>query len=177
MTRANTSPELSQLLTIVLTVVVVTVLYVAKSVVVPLALAVLFTFLLVPLVTWLERIRLPRILAILIVILATGAILGSVGWTVFRQLVQVTDDLPTYTSNINDKIDTIYRSKATSFTRAQEEMERLGQKISILQSAPPTLDGVVPQKHWVRPRIDLFPFRKWDRKMAGWTYFTASLGT
>jgi predicted PurR-regulated permease PerM len=119
---------------VVLAVVAITVIYVAKAVVVPLALAVLFTFLLAPLVTLLERIRLPRVLAIVIVVSAAGGLLGTIGWTVFQQLVTVTDHLPAYTSNINDKIDTLHRSQQTSFMRAQMEAERLGQKLTALQS-------------------------------------------
>ena len=134
MKRSSTSRELSHLLTVVLAVVAITVIYVAKAVVVPLALAVLFTFLLAPLVTLLERIRLPRVLAIVIVVSAAGGLLGTIGWTVFQQLVTVTDHLPAYTSNINDKIDTLHRSQQTSFMRAQMEAERLGQKLTALQS-------------------------------------------
>jgi predicted PurR-regulated permease PerM len=119
---------------VVLAVVTIAVLYIAKSVVVPLALAVLFTFLLAPLVTLMERIRLPRVLAIVIVISAAGGLVGTVGWTVFRELVEVTDHLPAYTSNINDKIDTLHRSQKTSFMRAQQEVERLGRKLTVAQS-------------------------------------------
>ena len=113
---------------------IVAVLYLAKSVVVPLALAILFTFLLAPLVTLLERIRLPRILAILFVILASGSIVGSIGWIVFRQLVEVTDHLPAYTSNINDKVEALHRSSATSFMRTQKEMERLTRQVGVLNT-------------------------------------------
>ncbi|HET9088331.1 MAG TPA: AI-2E family transporter [Acidobacteriaceae bacterium] len=145
MKRSSTSRELAHLLTVVLAVVTITVLYVAKAVIVPLALAVLFTFLLAPLVTLLERIRLPRVLAIVLVICAAGGLLGTIAWTMFRQLIQVTDHLPAYTSNIDDKMDTLHREKETSFTRAQIEVERLGRKINLLQadattgrSHPPT---------------------------------------
>src|ERR1700734_912629 len=83
MIRSNSSRTLSQLLAVVVTVVLITVLYLAKT--------VILTFVLAPVVTWLERARLPRPMAIAAVMLAAGAILGSAGWTVFMQLVQVTD--------------------------------------------------------------------------------------
>ncbi len=134
MARSGTSRELSQLLALVLAVVAITVLYLAKTVVVPLALAVLFTFLLAPVVTKLERIRLPRILAILLVVFASGAAVGSIGWTVFKQLVAVANDIPSYTANINDKVATLHSSNVTSFTRAQKEMERLSKQIGALRA-------------------------------------------
>jgi predicted PurR-regulated permease PerM len=96
MIRSNSSRILSQLLAVVVTVVLITVLYLAKTVILPLALAMLLTFVLAPVVTWLERVRLPRVVAIAAVMLAAGAILGSAGWTVFKQLVQVTDAIPSY---------------------------------------------------------------------------------
>ena len=60
MSRSRKSDELSQLLTLIFSLVTIAVLYLAKTVVMPLALAVLFSFLFSPLVTLLERIHLPR---------------------------------------------------------------------------------------------------------------------
>ena len=96
MSRINglaASRALSRLLAVIVTVVVITTLYLAKTVILPLALALLLSFVLAPLVTGLERLRLPRIVAIPIVILVAGAVLGVVGWTVLVQLVEVTDAL------------------------------------------------------------------------------------
>ncbi len=132
MTRSNSSRVLSQLLAVVVTVLLVTVLYLAKTVVLPLALAMLLTFVLAPLVTCLERIRIPRIVAIPAVLLAAGAVLGSAGWTVFMQLVEVTEALPAYTTNIQDKIQSVQQSKTTNFTRARGELDNLSKQISDL---------------------------------------------
>jgi predicted PurR-regulated permease PerM len=134
MTRTSSSRVLSQLLAVIVTVVVVTLLYLAKTVILPLALAILLTFVLAPLVTSLERIRLPRLVAIPIVILAAGAVLGAAGWTAFMQLVEVTDDLPAYTTNIQNKIQSFHQSKTTSFARAQEELNTLSEQISDLSA-------------------------------------------
>ena len=132
MVRSNSSRVLSQLLAVVVTVVLITVLYLAKTVVLPLALAMLLTFVLAPLVTGLERIRIPRIVAIPVILLAAGVVLGSAGWTVFMQLVEVTDALPAYTTNIQDKIQSFQQSKTTNFTRAQRELDNLSKEISDL---------------------------------------------
>ena len=132
MIRSNSSRALSQLLAVLVTVVLITVLYLAKTVILPLALAMLLTFVLAPVVTCLERIRLPRGVAIPVVLLAAGAILGSIGWTVFVQLVEVTNALPAYTTNIQDKIQSFQQSKTGGFTRAQKELDNLSQQISDL---------------------------------------------
>jgi predicted PurR-regulated permease PerM len=132
MIRSNSSRVLSQLLAVVVTVVLITVLYLAKTVVLPLALAMLLTFVLAPLITGLERIRIPRIVAIPVVLLAAGLVLGSAGWTVFMQLVEVTEALPSYTTNIQDKIQSFQESKTTNFTRAHREVDNLSKQISDL---------------------------------------------
>jgi predicted PurR-regulated permease PerM len=132
MTRTNTSRVLSQLLAVTLAVVVIAALYLAKTVIFPFALALLFTFVLGPPVALLERIRFPRIMAVLCVILAAGAILGTIGWTVFTQLIEVTEDLPAYALNVNNKIESFRQSKTTRFTHAQEELNRLSQQIEAL---------------------------------------------
>jgi predicted PurR-regulated permease PerM len=134
MTRTNTSRVLSQLLAVTLAVVVIAALYLAKTVILPFALALLFTFVLGPPVTWLERIRIPRIMAVLCVILAAVAILGTIGWTVFTQLIEVTEDLPAYALNVNNKIESFRPSKTTRFTHAQEALNRLSQQIEALSA-------------------------------------------
>jgi predicted PurR-regulated permease PerM len=122
------------LLAVIVTVVLITTLYLAKTVVLPLALALLLSFVLAPLVTGLERIRVPRIVAIPIVLLTTGAVLGTVGWTVLVQLVEVTDALPAYTNNIHDKLQSFHKSKTTSFVRAQKELDNLSKQLNDLSS-------------------------------------------
>jgi predicted PurR-regulated permease PerM len=131
--RSNSSRQLSYLLALFVAVIAIAVLYLAKTVVVPLALAILFTFLLAPLVTLLERIRLPRVLAILLVISTFACALGWIGWTVGKQLVEVTAHLPAYRMNIADKLATFHKSstKDTSFNRAEKEIQHLGEQLGV----------------------------------------------
>jgi predicted PurR-regulated permease PerM len=132
MSRSEKSRELTQIVVLIFSLAAIAVLYLAKTVVVPLALAILFSFLLSPLVNLLERIRLPRVLAIIVVILAAGIAVGTIGWTVFNQLVSVTDHMADFTYNINRKLETLKPTKSTSFSRAEEELDRLGQQLSTL---------------------------------------------
>jgi predicted PurR-regulated permease PerM len=72
--------------------------------------------------------------AIPIVLLTTGAVLGVVGWTVLVQLVEVTDALPAYTNNIHDKLQSFHRSKTTGLVRAQKELDNLSKQLTDLSS-------------------------------------------
>lgn len=132
MSRSEKSRELSELLILTFSLTAIAVIYLAKTAVVPLALAILFSFLLSPLVTLLERVRLPRVVAIMVVILAAGIAVGTMGWTVFNQLVSVTDHMADFTYNINRKLQTLQPTKSTNFSRAQEELDRLAQQIGNL---------------------------------------------
>ncbi|MGC1871386.1 MAG: AI-2E family transporter [Acidobacteriaceae bacterium] len=132
MSRSPKSRELTYLFILIFSLAAIAVLYLAKTVVVPLALAILFSFLLSPLVTLLERIHLPRLLAVIVVILAAAIAVGTIGWTVFNQLVSVTDHMADFTYNINRKLETLKPTKSTSFSRAEQEVDRLGQEISTL---------------------------------------------
>ncbi len=79
----------SPLFILVAMITAITALYVAKSILLPLALAILLSFLFTPLVDRLERWRMPRVPAVLGVVAISFAILGSVAWVVTNQLVQL----------------------------------------------------------------------------------------
>src|ERR1700757_5035450 len=89
MNGSGTARILSRLWLLVIAVVAITVLYLAKVLFLPLAFAILFAFLLAPVVTLLERMRLPRALAAIVVILSFAALLGMAAWMLFTQLVAV----------------------------------------------------------------------------------------
>jgi predicted PurR-regulated permease PerM len=83
--------------------IVVAMLYFAQSVLIPLALAMLFAFLLAPLVTRAERWGLHRVAATLIVVLVGLTFVASLGWTLERQFADVASRLPEYRQSIQDK--------------------------------------------------------------------------
>lgn len=84
-------------------VLVILVLYWAQAILVPIALAVLLTFVLTPPVTWLER-WIGRVAAVLAIVVLVFSILGAAGWGLSRQLDHLAKDLPGYRTNILEKI-------------------------------------------------------------------------
>ena len=79
-------------------------LYWLQAVLVPLALAVLLTFMLSPVVSFLQRWGLGRVPAVLATALLALSILGGIGWTLTHQLVTLADELPGYSQNIHRRI-------------------------------------------------------------------------
>src|ERR1043166_6286362 len=98
-------------------------LYVAQDVLVPLAVALLLAFLLAPAVGWLERCRVGRIAAVLIAVGMALAVLGTIGWTVERQFVEVAEKLPDYRENIQNKLRRFQGAAGGSFSKATKGVQ------------------------------------------------------
>jgi predicted PurR-regulated permease PerM len=144
MARTNRSRDNRHLLVLVSSVVIIAALYFAKVVLVPFALAILFTFVLTPPVRWLERIRLPRILAVLFVVLLGVAAIGSVGWVVTNQLVDATNEYPKYRTNIKAKIESIRRSQPKSLNTAAQAVQEISTDLKDV--APAATPSPAPPK-------------------------------
>lgn len=119
------SAKLSRLVAIVSIVFVIGVLYFAKQVIQPLAMAILLTFLLAPVVSHLERLRMWRVPAVLTTITAAGLILLLIGWVVAGQLVELTGKLPTYQANLSTKIKSVRGADNPVFNRAGAMVRKL----------------------------------------------------
>src|SRR6478609_35016 len=103
--RTTSADAIVGLWTIALASFVMGLLYFARDLLIPLALAALLTFLLAPLVTRIER-WFGRILAVLVVVAMIFATLGGAGWVLTRQLVDLATRLPDYKENIQTKLRT-----------------------------------------------------------------------
>ncbi len=127
----NQAEKLSTLLSVLMIIIVVAVLYFAKEIFVPLVLALLFSFVLTPLVTRFERWCLPRVPAVLLSVALAFAVLGGVGYLVGSQLVDLTQKLPSYQSNISTRIANLKKSDPNSpLSRASATVEALTNQIT-----------------------------------------------
>ena len=115
-------------------VLVIGVLYWAQAVLVPIALAVLLTFVLTPPVGWLER-WLGRVTAVLATVTLVFLVLGLGGWALARQMNHLADELPGYRVNILAKVaDVRGAGKGGSVEKLQDTIEEI--KTELGQSAP-----------------------------------------
>ena len=106
-------------------VLVIAILYWAQAVLVPVALAILLSFVLAPPVTWLER-WVGRVPAVLVVVTLVFALLGLAGWGLMRQIDTLANDLPTYRGNIAAKIADIRGAgKGGTVEKLQETLEEI----------------------------------------------------
>jgi predicted PurR-regulated permease PerM len=108
----------SPLFILVAVIAVVAALYVAKQILLPISLAVLLSFLFTPLANRLESWGLPRVPAVIVVVLAAVAVIGMLGWTVTNQLQ---DELPSYRAKIVAKAQEL-KQFATRFQLTSREL-------------------------------------------------------
>jgi predicted PurR-regulated permease PerM len=90
-------------------VVAVAGLYLARGVLIPIALAVLLTFLVHPLVGRLQALRLGRPLSVGLVVTMLFASLGGVAWVLSVELSVLSIHIPTYRDNLIAKITHVRR--------------------------------------------------------------------
>ncbi|MDB5321732.1 MAG: tqsA 3 [Phycisphaerales bacterium] len=90
--------------------IVLGLLYFGQEVLIPLALAVLFSFLLAPVVSALERLRLGRVPSTLIVVFAALALVVGFGWIVEQRFAEIVTKLPDYRQSIQAKFQRLTRS-------------------------------------------------------------------
>jgi predicted PurR-regulated permease PerM len=78
-------------------------LYLTRDIMIPLVAAGFLSFLLQPLVQWLVDWRLPRALAVTIIVLSSFVVLGTIGTFLAREVSALADELPRYESNLRLK--------------------------------------------------------------------------
>lgn len=114
--KARTSDELMALLgavaTAILACIIVATLYFGREILVPIALAILLSFVLAPLVGLLQHLRVPRGAAVVSVVVAAFALIFATGSLLATQLTQLAGDLPRYQSTISEKIQSIRETTA-----------------------------------------------------------------
>jgi predicted PurR-regulated permease PerM len=123
--NGNVTRSLDRWVTFAGCVLVVAVLYWAQPVLVPIALAMLFTFMLSPPVTWLQR-WIGRVPAVLAVVSLLGLLLAAAAYGIATQTSQLAGELPQYRSNIRQKIaDVRNAGRGGSVERIQNTVEEL----------------------------------------------------
>ena len=157
--KARTSEELialqSAVAIAVLAVIIVMTLYYGREIVIPIALAILLSFVLAPLVGLLQRIRVPRGIAVVSVVVLAFALLFALGSLLATQLTQLASELPRYQTTISEKIQLFRDTTAGRGTleRASGMLKDLSKELDKPKDAASSL-GASPA---VTPKTPLTP--------------------
>lgn len=150
--KARTTEELIALLTAVATAIlaaiIVMVLYFGREIIIPIALAVLLSFVLAPLVALLQRLRIPRGLGVVSVVVIAFALIFAMGSLLATQLAQLAGDLPRYQSTISEKIQSFRETTAGRGTleRASSMLKDLSKELDKPKEAASSLGTVATPK-------------------------------
>jgi predicted PurR-regulated permease PerM len=117
--------------------IVVGTLYIAREVLLPLTLAILLSFVLTPLLLLLRKVKVPRILAVIIVVTFAFAIIFALGWMMSQQASQLAGDLPRYQHVLADKIASLRKSAQSSTTLEKAAGALKGIEDELKQSSAP----------------------------------------
>ncbi|MFC0283687.1 AI-2E family transporter [Camelimonas abortus] len=106
-------------------------LYVGRDIFMPLAVAVLLTFTLAPVVNWLRKWSTPRVPAVLLAVGAAFAIIGLVGFIIAGQVAGLARNLPAYQANIVQKVQSLKEMGAGDgvIDRVADSVRRIGAEI------------------------------------------------
>jgi predicted PurR-regulated permease PerM len=110
------TPGLRGLLFVAVAVVVVAGLNLGRSVLIPITLAILLSFLLAPLVNLLRRLYLGRVLSVLVSVLLALTVILALGGLIGTQLATLAEEVPRYALTIQQKIDTLQQFMASRIT-------------------------------------------------------------
>jgi predicted PurR-regulated permease PerM len=132
----RTSRDSANFPPIVTAVICVAALYFARSVLVPIALAVLFAFLLAPLVNLLQRAHLGRTGPVIVVVLLIAGLLTGLGWLVFNQAISLTTQIPNYRTTISRKIESFRGVRENGIGKAEATVNELGKELSSTIETP-----------------------------------------
>lgn len=126
-------------------VLVVAVLYWARVVLVPVAVAGLLTFVLSPVVVPLQR-RLGGVVAVLLVVVVTFGALGIAGWAVTSQIGSLVQQVPAYKQNIKQKIrDLRFLGRGPAFDVVQRAVADIESEIAKGTTTGTTAQPVIVQ--------------------------------
>ena len=111
-------------------VLAIAALYAGRQVFIPVALALVLSFLLTPVVTLLEKIHFGRLPAVLTVLVLSFAFMGAVTWGVASQLVQIMVELPDYKENLDLKIQALHSQKNGNLSKATATVQELNKELT-----------------------------------------------
>ena len=97
-------PRGTALINIAVAGLIITALYFAREILVPVALAVLFSFVLAPFVIRLQSWRVPRTLSVLVAVFVGFSIIFSLGGLMVSQANRLAEELPGYQQTLREKI-------------------------------------------------------------------------
>jgi predicted PurR-regulated permease PerM len=106
--------------------IVIAILYFGRAILIPIALSILITFILSPVVTTLRRWGVGQYLSVIITVVLALSLIGSIGTVIAFEFKGLANELPAYRENIRQKISDIRSaSKSESLSKIKAIAEEI----------------------------------------------------
>jgi predicted PurR-regulated permease PerM len=156
--------------------IVIAGLYVGREVLLPLALAILLSFVLTPPLLLLRRLKVPRALAVGIVVTTAFGIIFGLGWMMSHEATNLAAELPDYRATLSEKIESLRESTSESevLKKAGDVLTQLQEQLSAPRdgAADPSV-GTAAHKPGDRP----IPVEIRVPEPTGWALYQTIIGT
>ncbi len=135
---ASTGKPSSGVVTALVVLITIGVLYIGREILMPVALAILLSFMMAPLVEALRRFYVPRVPAVILVVGMAIALIAALSILVGNQLVSIANNLPTYQHSMQEKIRAIRIAAPGGgvLNRTTEVVQALGKELSDTRNRP-----------------------------------------
>lgn len=129
---SSSDARVASLQGLLIAAIVITALYVGREVLLPLALAILLSFVLTPALLLLRRLKVPRVLGVGIVVTFAFGIIFGLGWMMSQQATELAGELPRYQTVLAGKVAGLRRSAASipAFQRATDALNALESELA-----------------------------------------------
>ena len=114
--------------------IILALLYLGRSVLIPLALAIMLSLLVAPLIRALRRLRIGKASSVLVAVAALTVLCVGIAAALGTQILHIAESLPQYESNVQRKLKTLEEVTVGPILRLTNETSRL---TGIRQSAEP----------------------------------------
>jgi predicted PurR-regulated permease PerM len=150
---ADTAPTLiklqqppgNALINLAVAALIVTALYFAREILVPVALAVLFSFVLAPFVIRLQSWRVPGTLSVLVAVFVGFSVIFSLGGLMVSQANRLAEELPGYQQTLREKIQGlrgVASSGSGTLERASKVLRELDTELQNPARGQSAIDGL-----------------------------------
>lgn len=93
-------PYQNIVLSFLVVVAVTAVLYFASPIIIPVVVAVALAYILSPLVTLFKKIKIPHVLAVILVLIITALVIVVIGYFLTIQVTSLLEELPSYWNSV-----------------------------------------------------------------------------
>ncbi len=131
----------SKLGLLLVVLIVVATMHFARDVFIPIALAILLSFLLTPVASLFERVGIRRSIAAACTVFLALVVLSGIGLLVVGQVVDLTEQLPAYRTNMRNKIEALKSQGNGPFSRAVGTLREMADEVTAVDATPAPNQG------------------------------------